>query len=464
MDLENLEKLIQKYPNVSREEMEKIRETSQFSSFSEVGFEMVVRWRHTGREKEKINGRESVIAGPLAQLLSVHFLPSDRIIEQNKPLTIYGRIYAEFRDTASGKTIVHELYSRKFDDAQVLGPSDGPLTLTGPDCSDWPLPLNSDTRLVVDVFAGEEGNNLFAEQQFFCCAEEDMTTDLELEKVRKPEYVHGELGSLALRYIAMPFAVYGLVKFEFCRKLLIDEEEEEEVLYGRRCVNVRGKIVARYGGNFPSEACWVGLPAYSSLLLDVDLSEFGTERKLLKETIELRVERGGVSNDELIVDDDIYIRVSVSWVPPTPQGRQESRGMELEDDDDDDDDDESSDDEMLSGDEQMTEASCFPVAPSSNLASHWALQSMPFSTPSVEIFSVFIEDPAQPGAGGVISLSRSRVVVPLNSSLIIEAKLWNGVVFSCVKEFRIGEGNSSTVMEGNDCAIHILLKWDEVSN
>ncbi|GFP80084.1 hypothetical protein PHJA_000151800 [Phtheirospermum japonicum] len=228
-------------------------------------------------------------------------------------------------------------------------------------------------------------------------------------------------------------------------------------------------IVARCGGNFPSEVCctlfekqssnefeqvgidtrrcaacmrlcrcWVGLPAYSSLVLDVDLSEFGTERKLLKETIELRVEKVGVSNDELIVDDDIYIRVSVRWVSPTPQGRQESCGMELEEDDD-----ESSDDEMSRGDEQMTEASCSPVASSSNPASHWALhahQIRPFSTPSLEIFSVFIDyyrivlfkrnrdDPAQPGTDGFTALSRSMVIVPLNSSLIIEANLVNGLV------------------------------------
>ncbi|GFP88328.1 hypothetical protein PHJA_000976500 [Phtheirospermum japonicum] len=226
--------------------MEKLRETEHYPDFSEDCFELGLQLLDDKRENEKIRVRESVIAGPLIQVLSVHYLPSDnnKLIDQNKPLTTYGRIYAEFRDTTSGKTIVHDLYNRKCDDAQVLGPNGGPLTLIGPDFPHWPFPdcmsLNNNTRLVVDVFTGVEGNNLFAEKQF-CCPEEDMTTNLEKVKL---EYVHGELGSLVLRYIAMPFAVYGHVKVEFIHKKL-DEENLQS-----RSLNVIGKVVVGYEFEF----------------------------------------------------------------------------------------------------------------------------------------------------------------------------------------------------------------------
>ncbi|KAL3615756.1 hypothetical protein CASFOL_040050 [Castilleja foliolosa] len=292
------------------------------------------------------------------------------------------------------------LCTRSSDDAQVLGPSGGPLTLFGPDypcrrpfkrCRRFNI-----TSLVVDVFIGE-GNNLFAEKQLCCGYEEDLTIDLENIKL---EYVHGELGSLAVRYIAMPLAVYGHVEVEFLYKLLDGEN---------RSLNVKGKIVARYGNNswtlFDKQndnefeqlenkqkmgkvgearmrlsRCLVGVPVYSSLILDLDLSEFGTGRKFLKETIEFRVQNE-VSQDQFLVDDDILIRVLVGWKSSSPQGRQELS-----------DDDESSGDEMLSDDEQMDEeASCDLVASPSNRSLPWSLYPITACTLSfVEIFYVFI--------------------------------------------------------------------------
>ncbi|GFP88335.1 hypothetical protein PHJA_000977200 [Phtheirospermum japonicum] len=503
----DLEKLIQKHPNVSRDELEKIRETSHFLNYKEHSFVKVVQLCHLRREKEKTNGRESVKAGPLVQVLSAHVLPSDKLIDQNKPLATYGRIYAEYRDTTSGETIVHDLYSRKWDDAQVLGPSGGPLTLIGPDYSCWPfgdcMSLNNNTRLVVNLFTGVEGNNLFAEKQFFC-TEEDMTTDLEKVKI---EYVHGGLGSLALRYIAMPFAVYGNVEVVFIHKKLDKENLHSQSL------NVKGRIVARYGNNpcrseftlFEKQCdnefervendprsgissmrlsrCWVGVPAYSSLILDVDLSEFGTGRKILKETVELRVENERESGDKFIVDDNILICVKVGWVSSMPQGKQESYGMELDDEDE----DESSDDEMSGDDEQMDEVSCVPVASSSNLSRPWVLhahQYIPLSASFVEIFSVFIgrenykalqvygsiqrnqDDPAQPATDGFIALCRSLVIVPEHSSIIIEATLANGLsdeVYFKELEFEIGKGgtiHNKSIMEANGFSIEIYVKWD----
>ncbi|KAL3636277.1 hypothetical protein CASFOL_020824 [Castilleja foliolosa] len=332
------------------------------------------------------NGRESVGAGPLVQMLSVHVIPSDKLKDRNKPLTIYGRIYVEYRDTYSGKIIVHDLFSRKCDDTQVLGPSGGPLTLIGPDdpcCWPWGncTPLNNDTRLVVDVFIGE-GNKLFAEKRL-CCEYEDMTIDMEKIEL---ECVYGELCSLALRYIVMPFAVYGHVNVDFYNK------------QENRFVNVKGRIVARYGNVKGSECtlfekehdneferverkglklcrCWLGVPIYSSVILDLDLSEFKTGRKILKETLEFRV-RGEVYGYRFIFDDDIVILIRVGWFSSSSQ-----RGLKLMELDDDDDNESSGDDEHID------EASCVPVASSSNFFIKFP---HPGCFASVEIFSVFI--------------------------------------------------------------------------
>ncbi|KAL3636435.1 hypothetical protein CASFOL_020982 [Castilleja foliolosa] len=391
--VDDMEKLMQKYPNVSRVEFEKIRETSQFENRCLV---WDVEYLNKKRENVKTNGRISVEARPLVQMLSVHVIPSDKLIDQDKPLTIYGRIYIEYHDTRN--MIVHDLFSRKCDDAQVLGPSGGHLTLIGPDdpCC-WPYddctPLNNNTRLVVDVFIGE-GNKLFAEKQL-CCEYEDMTIDMEKIEL---ECVYGELCSLALHYIVMPIAVYAHLDVYFFYK-------QENRFF----INVKGRIVARYGNVKGSECtlfekehdnefervekedpkcgiasmrlcrCWVGVPIYSSLFLDLDLSEFETGRKILKETLEFRV-RSEVDNDKFIVDDDILILVSVGWASSSSQGR--LRLMELDADDDDDDDESSGDDE------HMDEASCVPVASSSSF--FFRLKDPGCFAYSVEIFSVFI--------------------------------------------------------------------------
>ncbi|KAL3636329.1 hypothetical protein CASFOL_020876 [Castilleja foliolosa] len=369
----DMEKLMQKYPNVSREEIENNRGSIWYV-------------RYLNKKRENVNAKESVETVPLVQMLSVHVTPSDKFKDRNEPLTMYGRIYVEYRDTYYGKIIVHDLFSRKCDDAQVLGPNGGPLTLIGPDnpCS-WSCnnctPLNNNTRLVVDVFIGGEGNKLFAEKRL-CCEYDDMTIDMEKMEL---ECVYGELCSLALRYIVMPFAVYGRVAVHFYSK------------QENRFVNVQGRIVARYGNIKVSECtlfekehdnefermenkglklcrCCVGVPIHSSLILDLDLSEFKTGRKILKETLEFRV-RSEEYSDKFIFDDDIEIRIHVGWFSPSSQIGLEL--MELDDDDDDDDDD--------------NEASCVPVASSSNF--FFKIPEYPdfyYSAYSVEIFSVFI--------------------------------------------------------------------------
>ncbi|KAL3636433.1 hypothetical protein CASFOL_020980 [Castilleja foliolosa] len=397
----DMEELMQRYPNVSSVEIEKIRKNEQFFNYDERNFVSSVDSLNKVRENEKINGRKYVEAGPLVELLSVHVIPSDKLNDRNKPLVIYGRIYIEYRDTYSGEIIVHDLFNRRRDDAQVLGPSGGPLTLVGPDrpcrfqfidCT----PVNNKTRLVVDAFIGE-GDNLFAEKQL-CCDCKDMTNDLEKIEL---DFVHGELCSLALRYIVMPFAVYAHVNVEFIYRKNPDKQ----------FIDVKGKIVARYGNNLNGSECtlfeklndnefervekhpiaiitsmrvtrcWLGVPVTSSLILDFDLSEFGTGRKILKKTIELRV-GDHEPDDEFIVDDDILIRVHVGWRGPPPQ-RLLFLWKYYNDGND--------DDEVLCNDQQMDEASCVSVTSSSILSSPWVLYPPDIGLYSfVEIFSVYI--------------------------------------------------------------------------
>ncbi|KAL3635880.1 hypothetical protein CASFOL_020427 [Castilleja foliolosa] len=359
----DMEKLMQKYPNVSRVELEKIIEIRQFENRC---FVWDVEHLNRKREDVKTIGRRSVEAGPLVEMLSVHVIPSDKLIDQNKTLTIYGRIYVEYRDTSSEKMIIHDLFSRKCDDAQVLGPSGGPLTLIGPgDLCCWPrddcTPLNNTTRLVVDVFIGE-GNKLFAEKKL-CCDYEDMTNDLEKIELY---YVHGEVFSLALSYIKMPFAVYGNVQVDFFSK------------QENRLINVKGRIVARYG-NIKGSECTLFEKEHDNEFERVEKKirnveyQFETGSKILKETIEFRV-RSEVYCNEFLFDDDIIILIHVGWLSSSLHGR--LKLMELDDV------------ESSGDDEHIDEASCVPVASSSNFF-------FKFPDPgclaySVEIFSVFI--------------------------------------------------------------------------
>ena len=71
------EKLIQKYRHVSREEIEEIRKRNEHEGLSDSIVESTVDILNSLREYEKINGKESVLVGPLIHLLSVKFLPNN---------------------------------------------------------------------------------------------------------------------------------------------------------------------------------------------------------------------------------------------------------------------------------------------------------------------------------------------------------------------------------------------------
>lgn len=83
----------------------------------------------------------------------------------------------------------------------------------------------------------------------------------------------------------------------------------------------------------------------------------------------------------------------------------------------------------------------------------------------VVLFQRNQEDPAQTSGNGMISLSRSMVVVPLNSSIVVETNLWIGdeqVLLRFTTNFPITTNDMSHVtMEHNDYSLHIYMKWVE---
>ncbi|KAL2924545.1 Cysteine synthase B [Bienertia sinuspersici] len=347
----NTKELVQKYPYVSEEEVEKIRESKYHFGFHHTTIESAVGILHRHRKREKIYGKESVLVGPLIHVLSVKFLTLNHHVE---PLIISGRIYTKFHDNNLGRLIVHDLFNRNSHDGQVLG-LDGncSLILTNPQpSSHWPLscmPLH-DTKFVVNVAVG--GKVVSAKDM--CCDDEL----IDIEQV-KQKHVDTDIGEFVLRYVAMPFAVYGEVQIIFYHK-------HSCKLVGRNhgFLDIKGRIVARYsnpGEVYDSEECllfykqsneyervdfeqekypldginmrlsrsWVGVPINSSLFVDLDLSEFESERKLLNESLEFRVQNEHFSYKDFIVDD-MLITVGVGWSSPmSPDEEDESSDEEL---------------------------------------------------------------------------------------------------------------------------------------
>ncbi|KAL6503204.1 hypothetical protein OROHE_023833 [Orobanche hederae] len=404
--------MLQKYPFVSKEELVEIQETQKYPTFCKTVYESIIRWHSDQRKKQSIMGREGMLTGPLVYLLSAQIQTLN--FDANKPITVFGRIHLEFSDVSCAKSIVHELYGQSCDDPQILvGPSRS-LALTSPDyTSETVLVCMSSNvpKLVVDVTVG--GERFSGEK--LCCTQ--------VEQV-KQEFFYGEFGgSLALRYISIPFAVYGRVEVKFIRKQ--DHSFDEN---GSHFIDVKGKVVARYCntfGRFDSEECtlydkefervtindkrgmenvritrpWIAVPIYSSLIIDLDLSECGTDRKLLKEKVQVPIDKW--CGKKIIIDDEYVIALYVAWFYPVPQGRCAYDMMELEDESsNDNDDDDDNDDEMSSNgsgseecdDEHMSERiSGVASSPSRRLCRFLHPHgTMPSSSPAMEVFSVFV--------------------------------------------------------------------------
>ncbi|VFQ59428.1 unnamed protein product [Cuscuta campestris] len=392
--------LMQKYPNVSQEEIDKFRTIAYYPAFSEFRFEHRVAELHRMREEEKKHGKQAFLVGPLVQLISVQFLPAVDNLDRNQSFTIYGQIYAEFPDTTSENWIVQDFYNRKSSDAQVLE-KDGFLTLITPDCSRWPFNAHMEhARLVVDVYAGDE--NICAQ---FGCAD-----DVNDQEHLKWKRIHRGFGSLVLCYSVIPFAIYGRVKVCFIRKQGCTQNVDNHFL------KVNGKVVARSCNSFdgytlfdkkPNEfeevetsnrgklnmsRSWVGLSANTSLIIDIHLSEYGTEHEILRKSLDVQIRNDVPCGDDFIIGD-ICINVSVLWYSPN-QGRcfKENSGMLL--------DSVSSSHELSSqetskeeddGDDEMSEFG--DTEGPSNISRCWKLcphLDIPLPSSALQIFSVFI--------------------------------------------------------------------------
>ncbi|KAL6495607.1 hypothetical protein OROGR_030170 [Orobanche gracilis] len=312
----DLEKYMNKYNNVSREELDKIRDSLSISTFNEVVFESKVKSLYEKREKEKRDGRRALRPGPLIHVISVNVQP-EKEGEEGKPLAIYGRISVQFCDSVYRGMVEHDLYKRERNDIEVLG-TNGSLTLNGPNYSCWPyhayMPLYGN-RISAELFDG--ANNVFIKE---CFSLDDNKIEYEYEQV-KSMFIRGEQGTLTLHYIAIPFGVYCRVEVMFYNRQGSRKDKQEH-----RSFHLNGKIVARYGntyGTYASEECtlfekqsdkferveidhvksmqlsrcWVALPAYSSIIVGVDLSEFETGRKIVNRTVELVAQPGWMFGD-----------------------------------------------------------------------------------------------------------------------------------------------------------------------
>ncbi|KAL8160785.1 hypothetical protein V2J09_012274 [Rumex salicifolius] len=404
----DLEKYLDKYNNVSREELKKI-EDSSVGEMTESVFELLVRNLHNKKEHEKKKGRAAIRTRPLVHVLSVSVQPKN----EEKPLAIYGRIRAEFCD--SGATDVHELFNRERGAAQIILGTSNALTLTGPEFSCWPPHAITPSSTINVMLYDEDDNNVFANECF--CLDDDVKFEDDYEEVMI-KVIHCQQGSLTLQFIRIPFGVSGRISVEIYNR--------QAAASGNDHVNVTGKIGIRYAntyGNYVGEdcvlfekqsndfeqvklnhhgkndlklsRCWVVVPAYSPLVIDLDLSEFETSRKILNNTIHLLPSKQGGYGDSFVQEEmDLLILVQVGWFSPEPFGRcksssttKEMEEMDIEGEDDGDDEmdcvdssqssDDDSDDNLLSK-RNLTPSRLLPhmkdLCPS----------------PAVEIFSVFI--------------------------------------------------------------------------
>ncbi|CAH9096424.1 unnamed protein product [Cuscuta epithymum] len=393
----DVDKFMKKYANVSRKEIEKIAENIDMpvscEDFIDV-FKFRVSSLNRRREEQKKNGSPQVQVGPLVQVISVSILTTKKV-DEGKPVSIYGRIYGEFIDVTGEKMIVHDLYKRDYDEAEVLG-SSGMLTLISPDYSCYPfeacMPLLK-TRIVLELL--DLNQNVLVQESFYL---ENENKEDDYENVIA-KCIHSDRASLVLKYIAIPFGVYARVGISFSHKQHCKRTRKRS-----HCLKINGRVAARYRntyGNYDSEESvlfkknphdfeqvdmevtdslplsryWVALPGYSSLVLDLDLLEFETGHKILKEVVELRAQSYLMSGDNFTVGD-ILVEVCVSWFYLLPEGPQ---------------------DDSCSDDDAMTLSSPNTVIEASSMFQDviepWELQchkSIPFPSAAIEVFSVFV--------------------------------------------------------------------------
>ncbi|VFQ70319.1 unnamed protein product [Cuscuta campestris] len=255
--------------------------------------ERSLRHISNSRINERLKGREHVVAGPLLNVHSLHVQPKKAL--KKRQLAVYGTIRVRYENIMSGEEMQLDLYNRGANNADNISSCGGNLTLCWPDShlsyDDLWMKLHK-TTIEVDLYH-KIGDKAFP------FAKENIlvgdTTEGDFEEVRSKEF-HSKMCSATLIYIAMPFAV-------LCQVSVRPSSQDMG-----RVVNIAGKIVARYKntcGNYTSEPFilfekegefepvqmnnelrmsreWLGMPAYSSLELDLDLRDFDTNKKLTR--------------------------------------------------------------------------------------------------------------------------------------------------------------------------------------
>ncbi|CAH9080904.1 unnamed protein product [Cuscuta epithymum] len=413
----DFEKYLDKYSNVSRGELQKIRDCCHSD---ERMVKLKLKYLHENREKEKEEGRPSLEAGPLVHVLSMSIRSKK---DENKPLSVYGKIWVEYKNGKRGG-VGHFIYHREREDAEILKRG-GMLTLNGPDFSCWPyhayFPLSCSR---VDVNLSDGDDNIVASNNFSL---DEIAVEDEFERV-KSLVISCEQGLLVVDYIAIPLGVY-------CRIELIFHNRKDSLK--QESIDVNGKVVVRYAntyGTYSGEECvifekqsneferveiskrkpmhlsrcWVALPAYSSLVVSCDLSEFGTGRKVVSDKLELLAQPGLLFGDSFVLDD-LIIHVRVAWFSPKPLGRccrsdhfqhqspvnvsslviPTTQGREEEDiyrDTEDERSNSSSEIEEMDTEGEHESSSSLNI-PWGELRPH---KNTPWPSPAVEIFSVFI--------------------------------------------------------------------------
>ncbi|VFQ74728.1 unnamed protein product [Cuscuta campestris] len=324
-------KLLKDYPVTTPEHVKELQKACPYVSLQDVVncilnfgphmatrmFDSSIHDINNSRENEELNGRVHVNAGPLLHVHSVHVKP-----KINKQLAVYGRIRVCFQNIKSGKRMKLDLYKRRANDAERISSCGGNLTLSWP--LNYPWTKLQGTTIVVKLYhkIGRKGV-LFAKEDIFV----GDATRGNFEELISKEF-HYEVCCATLTYIAMPFAALSRVDVRLSGK------------EKGRVVNVAGKIVARFKntyGNYDSEGCvlfekqdgfepvvmnnelcmsraWLGLPAYSSLELDLDLRDYDTCRKI-KRRVELLTGNGAHASEYAEAADDFAIVVDARLFP-----------------------------------------------------------------------------------------------------------------------------------------------------
>ncbi|KAK2428158.1 hypothetical protein P8452_42274 [Trifolium repens] len=166
-------------------------------------------------------------------------------------------------------------------------------------------------------------NNIFAKEHF-CLDDARFEDDYEEVKCMVIPCVKG---SLAVKYILIPFGVNCRIRVQINNRHFENNYVNGKIViryrnaYGNcfegECVHFEKQDIDFEQVEFKNETrllkiprCWVASPAYSPLIVSLDLSEFGTSRKILNNTIEL-LPRAGLGFGESCLQEEMSLFIKV---------------------------------------------------------------------------------------------------------------------------------------------------------